>query len=294
MPLDSVARPALQDSVGSPSADHADSWPARLALSYARRGVRTVLAHRQHDGPLVVQKPLYPEGDAVCHSIVVHPPAGIVGGDSLTLDAVLADDAHALLTTPGAGKWYRSAGRSARQLLSFDLAPGSCLEWLPQESILFDGAIAAMRTQVRLARSARFIGWDIVCLGRTGSGERFTRGQCRLHMSIVHDGQLAWWERGRIIGASAAQRAAVSLDSHSVSATMIAAGASLDEEHLAASRAVRPREGIAGITPLPNVWIARYLGDSSEAAREYFTALWHIVRPALTGRSATDPRIWRT
>jgi len=154
---------------------HAESielgtWRAELALEYERRGARTVLAKRRHDGPLVVQKPFYPEGDQVCHTIVVHPPAGIAGGDELQLTARAGADARVLLTTPGAGKWYRSAGAWARQHLSFDVAPAASLEWLPQETIVFDGARADLRTEVQLQSDAVFIGWEILCLGRTGSG----------------------------------------------------------------------------------------------------------------------------
>src|SRR5215210_9442834 len=120
---------------------HVRSWRASLALDYERRGAKTVLARRSHDGPLVVQKALYPEGEAVCHGIVVHPPAGIAGGDELDIDIRAGANAHALLTTPGAGKWYRSAGPWARMRVGVEVGEGACVEWLPQETIVFDGAL---------------------------------------------------------------------------------------------------------------------------------------------------------
>ena len=141
-------------------------WRAELALGFERREARTVLAERRQDGPLVVQKPLYPEGDEVCHAIVVHPPAGIAGGDELEVAAKAGAGAHALLTTPGAAKWYRSAGPWARQKLAFEVA--GVLEWLPQETIVFDGALADMGCEVNLDAEACYIGWEILCLGRTG------------------------------------------------------------------------------------------------------------------------------
>src|SRR5438132_12824784 len=136
----------------------AASWKARLSLSFARDGNRSVLAERSHVGPLVVQKPLYPEGDAVCHAIVVHPPGGIAGGDELALDVRCERGSHAVLTTPGAGKWYRSAGPWAKQSLAFDVA--GTLEWLPRETIVFDGALAAFECAVNLSDGARYIGWE--------------------------------------------------------------------------------------------------------------------------------------
>src|SRR5260370_34276057 len=120
----------------------AASWKARLSLAFARQGERSVLIGRAHDGPLVVQKPLYPEGEGVCHAIVVHPPGGIAGGDELALDVRCEHGSHAVLTTPGAGKWYRSAGTLARQCLDFNVA--GTLDGLPRETIVFDGALAAL------------------------------------------------------------------------------------------------------------------------------------------------------
>jgi urease accessory protein len=263
----------------------AQSWKAELALAFERRGERTVLAERRHDGPLVVQKPLYPEGDAVCHAIVVHPPAGIAGGDELELGARAAGGAHALLTTPGAGKWYRSAGPWAQQKLRFEV--GGALEWLPQETIVFEGARARLETEVRLQGGARYLGWEILCLGRTGSGEKFGKGEVRLDTKLYRDGRLLWLERGRIEGGGALLDSPAGLQGRPVCGTLVASGAQFD---LAACREV---EGLA-VTQLPDALLARYLGDSSEEAKRLFARLWAVLRPALVGREAVPPRIWST
>jgi len=269
-------------------------WRAELALGYERRGTRTVLAARRHDGPLVVQKPLYPEGAAVCHTIVVHPPGGIAGGDELTLDVAIGAGAHALLTTPGAGKWYRSGGAWAAQGLAFDVAAGACLEWLPQETIVFDGARARLGAQVRLAADARYIGWEILCLGRTGSGERFERGRIRLQNLISRDGRPLWLESASLDGGAALLASRAGLAGKPVCGTLAAAAPRIGEDLLAACRAIASSEGEAAVTLLPGVLLARWLGDSGEAARHYFVRLWAVLRPAITGREAVEPRIWRT
>lgn len=274
--------------------DTATGWRARLGLAFERRGPRTVLAGRRHDGPLVVQKSLHPEGDAVCHAIVVHPPAGIAGGDDLAIDVRAGAGAHTLLTTPGAGKWYRSSGAWARQRVAIEAAAGSCVEWLPQETILFDASLADMGLEIRLVGDARVIAWDILCLGRTGSGERYASGRARISMRLVRDGRLVWQERGRLDPDSAALAAAAGLGGRSAVGTMFASGAALGDEALSACRAIVPREGEGAVTRLPGLLVARYRGDEGESAREYFAAIWRLVRPAVAGREAAMPRIWGT
>lgn len=273
---------------------HLSAWRAELALDYERRGERTVLAARRHDGPLVVQKPLYPEGDGVCHSIIVHPPAGIAGGDSLEIDARIGAQGHALLTTPGAGKWYRSAGAWAQQRNTFVVHDGACLEWLPQATIVFDGALARLDTEVRLAASARYIGWEILCLGRAGSGERFTRGQCVARVSVLRDGKPLWMERAGIEAGGLLMRSAAGWGGRTVCGTLIAIAQNVEAVDVGACRAVAAKSGNTAVTRLPGVMVARYLGDSSEAAALYFADVWRILRPLIAGRVAVAPRIWNT
>jgi urease accessory protein len=243
------------------------SWRARLALEFALQGNKTVLARRGSDGPLVVQKPLYPDGPERCHAIVVHPPGGIVGGDELHLS--VKSEGHALLTTPGAAKWYRSAGSWARQTLQFEVE-GS-LEWLPRETIVFDGALAQLETTVQLAPQGTYVGWEIVCLGR------FKRGRVKTDTRIMQGHRMLFVEKGEIEGGGRLMRSPAGLGGRSVFGTLIAtSGEKISIEGLA-------------ITRLPGLLIARYLGDSSEEALQAFTRLWKALRP-----SAVEPRIWST
>ena len=242
-------------------------WRARLALEFALQGNRTVLAKRASDGPLVVQKPLYPDGPGRCHAIIVHPPGGIAGGDELHLSVESAG--HALLTTPGAAKWYRSAGPWARQTLQFQVEGE--LEWLPRETIVYDGALAQLETVLRLGPQANYVGWEIVCLGR------FKRGRVKIDTRITQGERMLFVEKGEIEGGGRLMRSPAGLGGRSVFGTFIATSA----EKVSV-------EGLA-ITRLPGLLIARYLGDSSEQALQLFTQLWKLLRP-----DAVTPRIWST
>lgn len=242
-------------------------WRARLALEFALQGNKTVLARRGADGPLVVQKPLYPDGPQRCHAIVVHPPGGIAGGDELQL--LVKTDGDALLTTPGAAKWYRSAGSWAKQTLQFDIE--GTLEWLPRETILFDGALAQLETIIQLGPQASYRGWEIICLGR------FNRGRVKMNTRIMRGERMLFVEKGEIEGGGRLMRSPAGLGGRSVFGTLIATSS----EKISMA-------GLA-ITRLPGLLIARYLGDSSEEALRAFTRLWKLLRP-----SAVEPRIWST
>lgn len=271
-----------------------EGWHARLALEFARVGSRTVLARREHVGPLVVQKPLYPEGESVCQCIVVHPPAGIAGGDRIGLDVAAKAGTHVQLTTPGAAKWYRSAGARAAQRICFRVGADAVLEWLPQGTIVFDEADATSELVVHLEGDGAFIGWDVVCLGRTASSEQFTAGCWRQRVDVERDGALIWSERMALAGNSPWLGSPPGLNGAPVFGTFVAVSATFDDSTLHACRALVPAQGDGAVTRLPGAFVARYRGPSSEPAHAYFTALWRVVRPHVAGRAAVIPRIWRT
>ncbi|TXF11694.1 urease accessory protein UreD [Pelomicrobium methylotrophicum] len=273
----------------------ATGWHGALTLRYDRDGPRTRLVERAHSGPLAVQKPFYPEGEAVCHTVPLHPPAGLAGGDRLDLCVQLMSGAHALLTTPGANKWYRSAGPEAAQRLRFDVEDDATLEWLPQETIVFDQARAVMHCDVHLKERSRYIGWEILCLGRTARGERFSRGTVKLSTRLWRNGRPLWLEQGILAGGGPVLTSPAGLAGQPVCGTLLAIADHIPPELLERCRDVAPAQSCAGgITALPGLLVARFLGPSGQAARRYFGQLWALIRPALCGRAACPPRIWNT
>jgi urease accessory protein len=274
------------------------AWKASLHLGFARSHGASRLVERAHAGPLRLQKPLYPEGPDICHGIIVHPPGGVVGGDQLAISATLAEHAGALLTTPGAAKWYRSNGRISRQEVQLDIGAGASLEWLPQETIFFDDACVDLVQNIDLASDASYIGAEILCFGRTASGESYQRGRVRQQTQIRRGGKLLWHERGLLTGGSTTMTSPLGLAGKTVCATLIACGKPLPASLLAELREQMAGNAMddawTGATQMKSVLVARYLGNASEAAREWMKLCWMHIRPALLGREAIAPRIWNT
>ncbi len=282
-------------------------WQARLTLGFQRWKTRTVLGQRSHQGPLQVQRPFYPEGDRVCHVALLHPPGGVVGGDELCIEVSVETGAHALLTTPAAGKFYRSAGPSARQTQFLTVDAGAALEWLPQENILYSGARVHAITRVELQGDARFLGWEIFCLGRPAAGETFQAGKYRQDFELWRDGEPLYLEQGRYAADDAILDAPWGLRSQPVSATLIGTGSPpdmVDTIHSSWSTLKPPSRPfsdpsardseLATVSQLDGVLICRYLGPSTARARQFFILAWSILRPALLERPPYPSRFWNT
>lgn len=270
----------------------APPWRASLRLDFADDAGCTRLVGRAHTGPLRVQRALYPEGPSACQVIIVHPPGGVVGGDRLEIDMHLGAGSRVLATTPGAAKWYRvsrDSGEASRQDVRLRAGEGAALEWLPQETIFYDGASVVLEHEVELGADTRYIGSEILCFGRRAMGERFLRGQVRQRTRIRQAGRLVWHEQGRLDAAGLGSP--LGLRGASVCATLLAVGKPLPASLHAHLRAEVP--GLA-LSQVKSVFVARHLGDDNEAARDAMLRVWQAVRPALLGVDARVPRIWQT
>lgn len=253
-----------------------------------------MLFRKSHQGPLQVQKVLYPEGPDTCHIAVLHPPGGIAACDSLAIRAQLDVGARACITTPGATKWYRCAQGNSQQHLHFSIADDAVLEWLPRESILFNASAPWMGLEVELANRARFIGWEVLCFGRRASGEQWSSGSLRIQSSFRQGGRPLWAEVGNVFADGGFQRSPVGLAGFSVCGTLIAAGAKIDSELVTACRSIGLEGGDSrvGITALPNILVARCLAHSSEGAFNWLIAIWANLRPALLEMASRPLRLW--
>ncbi|WP_295761589.1 urease accessory protein UreD [Undibacterium sp.] len=273
-------------------------WQAKLRLGFSDDGGTTRLTERTHVGPLRVQKALYPEGGQICHAIIVHPPGGVVGGDQLEIALSVQANAHVLLATPGAAKWYKANGKISKQSVQMTVQQAASVEWLPQETIFFDAAHVQLSQTINLAKDASFIGCDILCFGRTASGESFHSGKISQHSTIRREGKLIWFEQGAVTGGSVAMTGLLGLGGNTVCATLLAAGKTVPAAVIAALReeasALLAGAGSFGVTQLKAVIVVRYLGNASEMARALMLMAWRYLRPEIIGREAVALRIWNT
>ncbi len=258
------------------------------------------MSERNHFGPLRILKPLYPEGNDICHGVIVHPPGGIVAGDSLAVDVRVDPGANAVITTPGAQKWYRSTGKQASAMTRLHVADGASLEWMPQETIVFDGTSAQQSLEITLAHEARFFGWEMLCLGRTTRGERFTSGDFRQRIRLVRAGAGAplWRESMVIVGDDPLLSSPLGLRSKPVTATAWVAfpvGTSNTDQLLGDVRTTLGDHTFAAASaPEPGLIVVKVIGDAPETVRNLLIAVWSKIRMQVFGRKPELPRIWST
>ncbi len=273
------------------------AWNATLSLDYSLQAGKTI-AHFRHDGPLRILQSLYPEGDAVCHNVLVHPPGGLVGGDTLDIAVTAATGSHGLITTPGATRFYRSAGDTALQRTRIRLEAGARAEWLPMEALCYSGCLAENHLRLDLAPGAELMGWDITALGLPSANQPFEQGSFCQHIELPG----VWLERARIRADDLLlMNSPLGLAGQRCIATLFfAAGSKLERQRrqLALDQArqvleAHPLSATAGATsPDAQVVVVRVLAPLVEPAMVLLKQVWKVWRQHFWEKDAPSPRIW--
>jgi urease accessory protein len=273
-------------------------WKAVLDLTFIDRGDKTVLKHRSQQGPLAIQRPLYPEGNP-CHSYLLHPPGGVVGGDTLQIKVQAQQGAKALITTPGATKFYRSESKYAKQQQTLHVSKDSRLEWLPQENIFFPDAHVRMDTQVFLETGAQFLGWEMHCFGRPALNEGYSAGHLIGKTEIYLDNKLLLTEGLNVLGDDKVLKDKGLLGYQMMGTVYI----SIDDDdfyQLVQSLLINIqqeyKEGalLIAASQLENLLVIRALGNWSEVILDCFQKVWQLTREHWTEECPEPPRIWAT
>ncbi len=268
------------------------NWRALLRLQLRAGRGRTRMVPLERYGPLSVQRPFYPEREC-CHVYLLHPPGGVVGGDSLELQVGLEAGAQGLFTAPGAAKFYLSAGDTASLLQRFEVGAGAGLEFLPQENIYFPGALVNARTSIEVEPGGRVLLWEKHCFGRPANRETFDHGRLRSKIELRGAGRLLYTELQRVDAAELAR--ASGFRGQPVSGTLLAYGAGIEQNAVDALQRISPARGVAGVSlPQPDLLLARYIGPATDDLDDYFVQLWERLRPLLFERESCRPRIWNT
>ena len=285
-------------------------WHGHLDLVYGYRNGTTQIIRNQVQAPLKVQRPFYPEGKEVCHSVILHTAGGVVGGDNLSMNFQLEPNAQTLITTAAAGKIYRSSGLEARQTIEIKLAANANLEWLPQETIVFAGAIYRQDLRVELELGASLLLWEITRFGRTARRERFVSGEWRSHVEVWQQGRPLWIDRQLLKGEEMLE-SEHGLGGQPVAASLAWVGQPVTAEIVEKARRLSQSQASlwqntrladegdsakiqpsAGVTRLTNGLLCRYRGTSTAEARSWFIAVWHLLRLEVRDRSVCLPRVW--
>lgn len=293
----------VSSTTPNPDDSSPSGWLATLDLHLQQRDGRAVLARNRHSGPLRVQKLLQPaSADEPAQLLLVHPPGGIAGGDQLRLQVQIDGPTRALITTPGATRWYRSLGARASQEVRLTIGAGAALEWLPQDTIVQEHALARSSLQIELAEQAAFLGWELVQLGQPLALRPWTQGHWTQHFELRRAGRLLLAERGHFTPADLSAHNPQRLASYSVMATLWATGGTLASDPavlLSNCRAILETDqntpaGISWLEPPTGCVVVRLLGHDAQLLRQRMSQLWSLLRPVVIGCPTRTPRIWAT
>jgi urease accessory protein len=239
-----------------------------------------------------------PATGAPFEAVIVTTSGGIVGGDRIAIDIEAGAGSAATLTTQAAEKIYRSTGPDSRIDIDIRVAAGAVLEWMPQETILFDGARLRRTTRIDVSPGARCLAGEFVVFGRRARGETFTRGFLHDGWRIVEDGRPVWADALHLADDIATTM--VRADAFGGAAAMGPMVYHADDatDHLDAARDLLSNAAgdrcRAAASCLGRLMIVRFLGDDAAALRTACARFWSSFRAAVLDLPASLPKVWNT
>lgn len=274
------------------------AWHGQINLiyQYKHKHHRTQVVSSYHQSPLKIQNSFYPENNHVCHTVIIHTAGGIVGGDLLTQNIQLEDNCHSLMTTPTATKIYQTNGYLAEQKIKIKLKPNSILEYLPQENIIFNGAIYQQNSYIELGDNCHYCTWEINRFGRTARGEKFTQGDWKSSCEISQNGQLLWIERQWLPGNEIICHSLNGLNNAAICGTFYWVGKEVPSQLITQSRQLATQylqQGQGGVTQLIKGILCRYRGNSTTEVKKWFIDVWGLLRVHFVKKDKIIPRVWQ-
>ena len=268
------------------------SWCGQVDLTYGYHQQQTKVNSAFAQAPFKIQRPFYPEGKQICHSVILHTAGGIVAGDRLVQKIHLQPQAQVLITTPAASKIYRSQGKIAAQNITINLEANSYLEYLPQETIVFNQAQFQQKLRVELGEDATWLSWEIIRFGRTARQEIFDTGVWRNYTEIWQQGKPLWIDRQYFPGELFF--AANGLNGKPVIANLICVGRDMKPDTINAIRELKinSKISITGVTQLQMGLLCRYHGYSVADAKPWLIQIWQLLRQLHDKPQPAIPRVW--
>ncbi len=284
----------VQQSHSQIETEPQQNWHGNLSLVYARTENGTQLIRNQCQAPLLVQRPFYPEGKNVCHSVILHTAGGVVGGDRLSCYFHLQPHAQVLITTAAAGKIYRSNGLPARQTVEIQIDADAGLEWLPRETIVFNKALYRQDLRVELATGAFLLSWEITRFGRTARGEKFLQGDWRSRTEIWRQGKPLWIDRQWLPASDKIFHSPHGLNGQAIAGSLVWIQKAVSQDFVTKVRQLAGYGvGEVGVTRLEHGFLCRYRGSSTAEVRNWFISVWQLVRGCFLDRAVCIPRVWQ-
>ena len=268
-----------------------------LTLQYTKQDDHTVIAHSYVTTPWKLLPPIYLDDTGSAYTLLVNPSGGLVGGDRLSIDMTLEQDAHVLISAPSANRVYRTEGELSEQCIDIRVGPGGVLEWFPEHTIPFAGSRFRQRLHASLASGATLLLWDALASGRIAREERWActdlENEIRINTASGH----TLLERYTLAPATDLGRVGLAEEwdyvasLYAVNDVMAPESWSRLESRIASILDERPGQVLGGVsTPTVPGLAVKLLARTAPDLTSMLEALWAAAREALWN---LPPVAWR-